>query len=145
MIVGGCDNGLVQMYSASKLLKNEESLISRQDKHTGPVHALDFNPFQQNLLATGAAESEIYIWDLNNTTTPMTPGSKAQPLEDVQWISWNRQVCVLSLNLLFTTINLIILKKWSQLSSDQIFCIHPNLISRITNLNLFYAIIIKLG
>lgn len=92
VIVGGCDNGLVQMYSASKLLKAEDSLICHQDKHTGPVHALDFNPFQQNLLATGASESEIYIWDLNNTSTPMTPGSKSQPLEDVQCISWNRQV-----------------------------------------------------
>lgn len=90
--MGGCDSGLVQMYSASKLLKGEESLVSRQDKHTGPVHALDFNPFQQNLLATGASDSEIYIWDLNNTGTPMTPGSKSQPLEDVQCLSWNRQV-----------------------------------------------------
>ena len=46
---------------------------------------------QSNLLATGASESEIYIWDLNNISTPMTPGAKAQPLEDVSWISWNRQ------------------------------------------------------
>ncbi|KAJ1529899.1 hypothetical protein ONE63_006629 [Megalurothrips usitatus] len=91
-IVGGCDGGLVQIYNSQKLLAGEKAPVARQDKHTGPVRALDFNPFQSNLLATGASESEIYIWDVNNISTPMTPGAKAQPLEDVAWISWNRQV-----------------------------------------------------
>ncbi|KAK3915327.1 Protein transport protein Sec31A [Frankliniella fusca] len=91
-IVGGCDGGLVQIYNSQKLMSGEKAPSARQDKHSGPVRALDFNPFQSNLLATGASESEIYIWDLNNISTPMTPGAKAQPLEDVAWISWNRQV-----------------------------------------------------
>ena len=46
---------------------------------------------QANLLATGASDSEILIWDLNNTDTPMLPGAKSQPADDVLWISWNRQ------------------------------------------------------
>ncbi|XP_050309032.1 protein transport protein Sec31A isoform X2 [Anthonomus grandis grandis] len=91
-IIAGCDDGLLQIYSASKLLKNEEALVGRQQKHSGPVHALDFNSFQQNLFATGAGESEIFIWDLNNTTTPMSPGAKSQPLEDVLSVAWNKQV-----------------------------------------------------
>lgn len=33
---------------------------------------------QTNLVASGANESEIYIWDLNNFATPMTPGVKTQ-------------------------------------------------------------------
>lgn len=33
---------------------------------------------QSNLLASGANDSEIYIWDLNNFSSPMTPGAKAQ-------------------------------------------------------------------
>lgn len=73
-IVGGCDNGLIEIYNATKLLNGENALVSRPNKHTGPVNTLDFNPFQQNLLATGASESEIFIWDMNNTNTPMTPG-----------------------------------------------------------------------
>ncbi|XP_043253863.1 protein transport protein Sec31A [Colletes gigas] len=93
VIVGGCDYGAIKIYSVAKLLANDGScLISSPDRHTGPVRALDFNPFQANLLATGATESEIYIWDIVNTTTPMTPGSKSQPLEDVQYIAWNKQV-----------------------------------------------------
>ena len=54
--------------------------------------ALDFNPFQQSLLASGAAESEIFIWDMNKPTTPMMPGAKSLPAEDVQSVAWNRQV-----------------------------------------------------
>lgn len=73
-IVGGCDNGIIEIYNATKLLKGENGLVSRPTKHTGPVHTLDFNPFQQNLLATGASNSEIFIWDMNNTNTPMTAG-----------------------------------------------------------------------
>lgn len=33
---------------------------------------------QGNLLASGASDSEIFIWDLNNLNVPMTPGSKSQ-------------------------------------------------------------------
>ena len=33
---------------------------------------------QVNLLASGAGDSEIYIWDLGNPDKPMTPGSKSQ-------------------------------------------------------------------
>ncbi|KAF7281898.1 hypothetical protein GWI33_004098 [Rhynchophorus ferrugineus] len=91
-IIGGCDDGVIQIYSASKLLKSGDALIGKQQKHTGPVHALDFNRFQQNLFATGAGESEIFIWDLNNTTTPMSPGAKTQPSEDVLSVAWNKQV-----------------------------------------------------
>ncbi|XP_031840951.2 COPII coat complex component secretory 31 isoform X1 [Nomia melanderi] len=93
IIVGGCDYGMIKIYSAAKLLTNDNNcLLSSPDRHTGPVRALDFNPFQANLLATGATESEIYIWDIVNTNTPMTPGSRSQPLEDVQHIAWNKQV-----------------------------------------------------
>ncbi|XP_057666336.1 protein transport protein Sec31A isoform X1 [Diorhabda carinulata] len=91
-IIGGCDDGLIQIYNATKLLKGEDALIGRQENHTGPVHALDFNNFQQNLFASGAGDSEIYIWDLNNLSQPMTPGSKCQPSEEVLSVSWNKQV-----------------------------------------------------
>lgn len=51
---------------------------------------MDFNPFrEENQLATGAVESEIYIWDIN-TNTPTTL-SRSQQSEDVQHIAWNKQ------------------------------------------------------
>ena len=58
----------------------------------GSAKTLDLNHFQTNLLASGAIESEIFIWDLNNFSKPMTPGTKCQPLEEVLSLAWNRQV-----------------------------------------------------
>ena len=54
--------------------------------------ALDINPFQQNLLASGGSSSEILIWDLNNPSAPMSPGAKIQPLDDINCVAWNNQV-----------------------------------------------------
>ncbi|XP_060542980.1 protein transport protein Sec31A isoform X10 [Pantherophis guttatus] len=93
VLIAGGENGQIILYDPAKILAGEtEVMIAQNDKHTGPVRALDVNLFQTNLVASGANESEIYIWDLNNFATPMTPGSKTQPPEDISCIAWNRQV-----------------------------------------------------
>ena len=92
LIVAGADRGKIVMYDAAKLIKGEENaLVFYKDKHTGPVSALDFNPFQSNLIASGASDSELYIWDVNQLETPMTPWAKSQKLDDVRCVAWNRQ------------------------------------------------------
>ncbi|KAM8940042.1 protein transport protein Sec31A [Pelodytes ibericus] len=93
VLIAGGENGNVILYDPAKILAGDsEVVIAQQDKHTGPVRALDVNAYQTNLVASGANESEIYIWDLNNFAVPMTPGAKSQPLEDISCIAWNRQV-----------------------------------------------------
>ncbi|KAM6440979.1 protein transport protein Sec31A isoform 2-T3 [Liasis olivaceus] len=93
VLIAGGENGNIILYDPAKILAGEtEVVIAQNDKHTGPVRALDVNLFQTNLVASGANESEIYIWDLNNFATPMTPGTKTQPPEDISCIAWNRQV-----------------------------------------------------
>ncbi|XP_009979852.1 PREDICTED: protein transport protein Sec31A, partial [Tauraco erythrolophus] len=93
VLIAGGENGNVILYDPAKIIAGDaEVIIAQKDKHTGPVRALDVNMFQSNLVASGANESEIYIWDLNNFATPMTPGVKTQPLEDISCIAWNRQV-----------------------------------------------------
>ncbi|VVC89768.1 unnamed protein product [Leptidea sinapis] len=92
VIVGGCDGGLLQFYDAEKALKGStDALVGSSTKHTGNVSALDINPYQKNLLASGASESEIFIWDLNNTSQPMAPGNRSQPYDHVQGLAWNQQ------------------------------------------------------
>lgn len=96
-LVAGSENGTVTVYKPESIIGSSpdsapDAVVGQSDKHTGPVRALDFNPFQNNLLASGANDSEIYIWDLNNFSSPMTPGAKTQPAEDVSVVSWNRQV-----------------------------------------------------
>ncbi|CAH0725437.1 unnamed protein product, partial [Brenthis ino] len=93
IIVGGCDGGLLEFYNAEKLLNSaNDALVSSNSKHSGHVSALDINPYQKNLLASGASDSEIFIWDLNNTAQPMAPGNRSQPYDHVQDLAWNQQV-----------------------------------------------------
>uniref|UniRef100_A0A672J6M0 Protein transport protein Sec31A n=1 Tax=Salarias fasciatus TaxID=181472 RepID=A0A672J6M0_SALFA len=92
-LVAGSENGALTVYNPEAIMNSAaDTVVGQSDKHTGPVRALDFNPFQSNLLASGANDSEIYIWDLNNFSSPMTPGAKTQPAEDISVVSWNRQV-----------------------------------------------------
>ncbi|XP_067254474.1 protein transport protein Sec31A isoform X6 [Chanodichthys erythropterus] len=93
VLIAGGENGNIILYDASKVIAGDsEVIISESEKHTGPVRALDVNSFQPNLVASGGNESEIYIWDLNNFSSPMTPGPKTQPLEDISCVAWNKQV-----------------------------------------------------
>ncbi|XP_056874425.1 protein transport protein Sec31A isoform X4 [Takifugu flavidus] len=93
VLIAGGENGDVILYDPAKIMAGESDvIIAESDRHTGPVRALDINPFQTNLVASGGNESEIYIWDLNNFGSPMTPGPKTQPVEDISFVSWNRQV-----------------------------------------------------
>ncbi|XP_019937717.2 protein transport protein Sec31A isoform X1 [Paralichthys olivaceus] len=93
VLIAGGENGNVILYDPAKIIAGESDvIIAESDRHTGPVRALDVNPFQTNLVASGGNESEIYIWDMNNFGSPMTPGPKTQPLEDISCVSWNKQV-----------------------------------------------------
>ncbi|KAM4854509.1 protein transport protein Sec31A isoform 17-T18 [Thomomys bottae] len=93
VLIAGGENGNIILYDPSKIIAGDKDVvIAQNDKHTGPVRALDVNIFQTNLVASGANESEIYIWDLNSFAAPMTPGAKTQPPEDISCIAWNRQV-----------------------------------------------------
>ncbi|KAG9267521.1 protein transport protein Sec31A-like isoform X2 [Astyanax mexicanus] len=92
-LIGGGENGTVTIYSPEAILSgSDDAIIGQSSKHTGPVRALDYNHFQSNLLASGANDSEMFIWDLNNFSNPMTPGSKSQLVEDVCVVAWNKQV-----------------------------------------------------
>lgn len=105
-LIGGSENGAVTIFSPDSILSSgDDAVIGQSNKHTGPVRALDYNRFQvtfrailsfeshlsaadneharvsvfqSNLVASGANDSEIYIWDLNSFSNPMTPGSKSQ-------------------------------------------------------------------
>jgi protein transport protein SEC31 len=92
-LIGGCEDNKIYLYDYEKVLDNSsDSVVKTLENHTGSVFALDLNPFQNNLLASGASLSEILIWDLNNSSEPMTPGSKIQPVDDINCVAWNKQV-----------------------------------------------------
>ncbi len=49
VLVGGGDNGCVYVWDPSKLMKDEDCLLHKLDKHVGAVAAIDVNPFQVSI------------------------------------------------------------------------------------------------
>ncbi|KAL6472867.1 hypothetical protein MHYP_G00190550 [Metynnis hypsauchen] len=93
VLIAGGETGNIILYDPSKIIAGDsEVVIAQSDKHTGPVRSLSVNLFQPNLVASGGNESEIYIWDLNSFGSPMVPGPKSQPVEDISCVAWNGQV-----------------------------------------------------
>ena len=95
IIAGGMENGELELYDASAILDNKSSesiTILKNSTHTGTLKALDFNLFQTNLLASAGSNSEVYIWDLSNPTTPYTPGARSAKMDDISSVAWNCQV-----------------------------------------------------
>jgi hypothetical protein len=60
--------------------------------HAGHVLALAQSPLQTSLVATGAGNSEVYMWDVNAPDRPMSIGPKQQPYEQVVGVDWNHKV-----------------------------------------------------
>ncbi|KAI9013119.1 hypothetical protein BC832DRAFT_590078 [Gaertneriomyces semiglobifer] len=94
ILASGMENGELNLWNPSMIIdgKTDKSLLMKHTVHRGPVRGLDFSPVQTNLLASGATDGEIYIWDMTNPTKPFTPGAKSQRLEDITALAWNRQV-----------------------------------------------------
>merc|ERR1711892_336198 len=94
VLVGGHQDGKMLVYSPSALLSDaaDSAVLHTTERHTGNVTTIDVNPFQSNLVASGAGSSEIFIWDLNAPGKPMTPGQKIQPLSPITACAWNAKV-----------------------------------------------------
>ena len=64
VIIAGCENGKINVYSADKMLAGTEDCMNVQlDRHTGAVKALDINPFQvSKLLALQLFGCAVNVW-----------------------------------------------------------------------------------
>ncbi|GAB7360400.1 hypothetical protein MBLNU230_g8357t1 [Neophaeotheca triangularis] len=92
VIAGALENGSVDLWDAAKLRKGDsDAHISRTTKHSGPVKALQFNPYRHNLLASVGAKGEIFIYDLNNMANPFRLGATAARADDIECLDWNKQ------------------------------------------------------
>ncbi|XP_055335507.1 protein transport protein Sec31A-like [Paramacrobiotus metropolitanus] len=93
VLVAGVENGIVA-YSADAILKRDSgnAVIKQISCHTGAVHALDISPLLPNLMASGAMESEVLIWDLNTLQEGISAGPKSFPIDEVNAVSWNRKI-----------------------------------------------------
>ncbi|PKA62399.1 WD-40 repeat-containing protein MSI2 [Apostasia shenzhenica] len=98
LIAGGLSDGTIGVWNPLKLIGSDgddDAFVARLEKHTGPVRGLEFNPHEPKLLASGADEGELCIWDLENPPEPrLFPslrgvGSGAQT--EISFVSWNKK------------------------------------------------------
>lgn len=95
LIAGGMESGELELWDPADILDKKsatEALILRNATHTGTLCALDFNAFQSNLLASAGSNSEVYIWDLKNPSTPYSPGARSSKMDNISSVAWNCQV-----------------------------------------------------
>lgn len=97
VLAGGMVDGSIQIYNPARLMDGADvdALIATVSKHRGAVRGLDFNPNQPHLLASGAADGEMYIIDTSTPQQPTcyTPGqSQAAAGSDISCVAWNCKV-----------------------------------------------------
>lgn len=94
LIAGGMENGYINIWNPEEIIKGngDKSFIVTLDKHQGPVRGLEFNSFQTSVLASGAADGEIYVWDLNKTKSPTVYTPAKNEGAELSFVTWNRKV-----------------------------------------------------
>ncbi|CAL4930937.1 unnamed protein product [Urochloa decumbens] len=100
LLAGGLGDGTVAVWNPRAMISSEgegadDAMVARLEKHKGPVRGLDFSKFRPHMLATGADDGEVIVWDLKNPAIPdvccqlKNTGSFAQ--SEISYISWNPQ------------------------------------------------------
>ncbi|XP_010512768.1 PREDICTED: protein transport protein SEC31 homolog B isoform X3 [Camelina sativa] len=100
LIAGGLVDGNIDLWNPLSLIgssqSSESALVGHLSVHKGPVRGLDFNVNNANLLASGADDGEICIWDLVKPSEPshfpILKGNGSASQGEISFISWNRKV-----------------------------------------------------
>uniref|UniRef100_A0A2P2MNN0 Uncharacterized protein MANES_10G135100 n=1 Tax=Rhizophora mucronata TaxID=61149 RepID=A0A2P2MNN0_RHIMU len=99
LLAGGLNDGNIDIWNPLSLIRSETSedaLAVHLSSHKGAVLGLAFNSFTPNLLASGAADGEICVWDLDKPTEPSRfppiKGSGYATQAEISYVSWNSKV-----------------------------------------------------
>ncbi|XVF22908.1 hypothetical protein REPUB_Repub12eG0211300 [Reevesia pubescens] len=99
LIAGGLVDGKIDLWNPSTLIRSEASeqaLVGHLSRHRGPVRGLEFNAIAPNLLASGADDGEICIWDMAAPAQPShfppLKGSGSAAQGEISFLSWNSKV-----------------------------------------------------
>jgi len=69
-----------------------DALIEQIDKHTGPIQAIQFNPFRPNILASAGAKGELFIHDLDDQSKSFRLGKAGANPDEYTSLDWNKKV-----------------------------------------------------
>lgn len=92
IVAGALENGALDLWDADRLLTGTENgFLSRTQKHSGTIKALQFNAFRYSLLATVGTKGELFIYDLNNVSNPFRMGNAVARADDFECLDWNKK------------------------------------------------------
>ncbi|XP_057523798.1 protein transport protein SEC31 homolog B isoform X2 [Amaranthus tricolor] len=99
LIAGGLIDGTIGLWNPLPLIRSEtdgNAFVKQLAQHKGPVRGLEFNPLTPHLLASGADDGEIRIWDMKSlaesTNFLHLRGNGAATQGEISYLSWNRKV-----------------------------------------------------
>ncbi|KAJ4325029.1 protein transport protein S31 [Neodidymelliopsis sp. IMI 364377] len=93
IIAGALDSGALVLWDAEKLRTGAgDAQIEQIDKHTGPIQALQFNPYRSNILASAGAKGELYIHDLDDQSKTFRLGKAGANPDEYTTLDWNKKV-----------------------------------------------------
>ncbi|KAF2115593.1 hypothetical protein BDV96DRAFT_52871 [Lophiotrema nucula] len=93
IIAGALDSGALVLWDAEKLRAGaSDAVIEQIDKHTGPISAIQFNPFRPHLLASAGAKGELYIHDLVDSSKSFRLGKAGANPDEYTTLDWNKKV-----------------------------------------------------
>ncbi|KAI4675170.1 protein transport protein S31 [Alternaria novae-zelandiae] len=94
IIAGALDSGALVLWDAEKLQAGEgdDAEIDQIDKHTGPIQAIQFNPFRSNILASAGAKGELYVHDLADDSKSFRLGKAGANPDEYTTLDWNKKV-----------------------------------------------------
>ncbi|KAK9683033.1 hypothetical protein RND81_10G113900 [Saponaria officinalis] len=104
LIAGGLIDGTIGLWNPTPLIRSEPNsnpVVGQLSRHKGPVRGLEFNTIAPNLLASGADDGEICIWDLASPKEPShfpplrkcsMQGTGSATQGEISFLSWNSKV-----------------------------------------------------
>ncbi|KAL6518973.1 Protein transport protein Sec31B [Orobanche minor] len=106
LIAGGLVDGNIGLWNPKHVIcsdpskrgfdTSENAFLANLSRHKGPVRGLEFNSLSPNLLASGADEGDICIWDVSKPSEPShfppLKGSGSATQDEISFLSWNSKV-----------------------------------------------------
>ncbi|KAF2741082.1 hypothetical protein EJ04DRAFT_454513 [Polyplosphaeria fusca] len=93
IIAGALDSGALVLWDAEKLRAGaSDAQFEQIDKHTGPIQAIQFNPFRPHILASAGAKGELYIHDLEDQDKSFRLGKAGANPDEYTALDWNKKV-----------------------------------------------------
>ncbi|KAL3537558.1 hypothetical protein ACH5RR_000924 [Cinchona calisaya] len=103
LIAGGLVDGNIGLWNPKPMISIqpnkrspeaiEGAFLCHLQRHRGPVRGLEFNVHSPNLLASGADEGDICIWDVAKPSEPShfppLKGSASATQGEISFLSWN--------------------------------------------------------